>query len=166
MLHTWTRAWRAPVARRGCWCWQGSVLVIPLTGCERRYLSLGSVLQGVAELLQRTFSLTVKQVRWEGRFWTAGICSPLHAFRPLRMRCIAMAVRLWHLPKCTYAYVLLQEAAPACEAWARGVLKLSVSHPDLGPCGIIYLDLLPRWVCSWLAAQARQSPLFTPVLRL
>lgn len=37
------------------------------------------------------------------------------------------------------------------EAWAPGVIKLSLHHPELGHAGVIYLDLLTRCgTCSTL----------------
>jgi hypothetical protein len=38
------------------------------------------------------------------------------------------------------------EPAPAAEAWARGVLKLAASHPDLGELGTVYLDLVRQGI--------------------
>ena len=32
------------------------------------------------------------------------------------------------------------------EAWAPNLRRLDLSHPDHGPLGVVYLDLLSRWV--------------------
>lgn len=61
------------------------------------YLQLGSVLQGLSQLLQQLLGLQLQ----------------------------------------------LQPLAPG-EGWAPGVLKLAVTCQELGPLGVVYLDLLTR----------------------
>ena len=39
--------------------------------------------------------------------------------------------------------------APASEAWAPHVLKVTASHADVGDMGVVYLDLLARLVLTY-----------------